>query len=105
MGGPLQGGYSNRNRESCRSSDHNIRPVETGYITVEQAWGRVTRGASKTGTIYLTIHNTSSNDDLLLAVDSINVQTTAIMRAALSTALPVWNHCQWESHCRTIAKL
>lgn len=53
-------------------------PWKLGDITVEQAWARVTPGGSRTGAIYLTIHNKSSTDDLLLAVDSSAAQTTAV---------------------------
>ena len=53
-------------------------PWKLGDVVVEQAWARVTPGGSKTGAIYLTIHNKSANDDLLLAVDSNAAKTTAI---------------------------
>lgn len=53
-------------------------PWKLGDITVEQAWARVTPGVSRTGAIYLIIHNKSPNDDLLLAVDSSAAQTTAV---------------------------
>jgi copper(I)-binding protein len=70
-------------------------PWKLGNITVEQAWGRVTPGGSRTGAIYLIIHNTSPNDDLLLAVDSSAAQTTAVHESrivdgvASMEALPV----------------
>ena len=53
-------------------------PWKLGEVVVEQAWARVTPGGSKTGAIYLTIHNKSANDDLLLAVDSSAAKTTAV---------------------------
>lgn len=53
-------------------------PWKLGEITVEQAWARLTPGGAKTGAIYLTLHNKSANDDLLLAVDSAAAQTTAL---------------------------
>jgi copper(I)-binding protein len=53
-------------------------PWRLGEITVEQAWARVTSGGAKTGAIYLTLHNKSANDDLLLAVYSAAAQTTAL---------------------------
>ena len=53
-------------------------PWQLGEITVEQAWARFTPGGAKTGAIYLTLHNKSANDDLLLAVDSAAAQTTAL---------------------------
>lgn len=53
-------------------------PWKLGDVVVEQAWARVTPGGSKTGAIYLTIHNKSATEDLLLAVDSSAAKTTAI---------------------------
>jgi copper(I)-binding protein len=53
-------------------------PWKLDDVTVEQAWARITPGGSRTGAIYLTIHNKSPNDDLLLAVDSSAAQTTAV---------------------------
>lgn len=53
-------------------------PWKLGDIIVEQAWARVVPGGAKTGAVYLTIHNKSPNDDVLLAVDSAASRTTAI---------------------------
>ncbi len=53
-------------------------PWKLGEVVVEQAWARVTPGGSRTGAIYLIIHNKSTTDDLLLAVDSSAAKTTAI---------------------------
>lgn len=53
-------------------------PWKLGEVVVEQAWARITPGGSKTGAIYLTIHNKAATDDLLLAVDSSAARTTAI---------------------------
>ncbi len=53
-------------------------PWKLGDVVVEQAWARVTPGGSRTGAVYLTIHNKSANDDLLLAVDSAAAETTAV---------------------------
>jgi hypothetical protein len=53
-------------------------PWRLGEVVVEQAWARVTPGGSRTGAIYLTIHNKAATDDLLLAVDSSAARTTAI---------------------------
>jgi len=59
-------------------------PWKLGDITVEQAWSRITPGGSKTGAIYLTIHNKSPNDDLLLAVDSSAAQSTAVHESRIA---------------------
>lgn len=53
-------------------------PWKFGDIVVEQAWARLVPGAARTGAVYLTIHNKSGQDDLLLAVDSPAAGTTAI---------------------------
>lgn len=53
-------------------------PWKIEGILVEQAWARVMPGGSRTGAVYLTIHNTSLTDDLLLAVDSAAAQSTAV---------------------------
>ena len=53
-------------------------PWKLGDVIVEQAWARVAPGGSRTGAVYLTIHNKSATDDLLLAVDSNAAKTTAI---------------------------
>lgn len=45
-------------------------PWKLGDVVVEQASVRVSPDGAKTGAVYLTIHNKSGNDDLLLAVDS-----------------------------------
>lgn len=56
-------------------------------ILIEQAWARVQPGGSRTGAIYLTIHNTSLNDDLLLAVDSKAARTTAVHKTEVSNGV------------------
>ena len=53
-------------------------PWQFGDIVVEQAWARLVPGAAGTGAVYLTIHNKSGQDDLLLAVDSPAARTTAV---------------------------
>lgn len=53
------------------------RPWRLGDIVVEQAWARVVPGA-RTGAVYLTIHNKTGEDDLLLAVDSPAATSTAV---------------------------
>jgi copper(I)-binding protein len=53
-------------------------PWRLGDVVVEQAWARVVPGGAKTGAVYLTIHNKSANDDLLLAVDSSAAASTAV---------------------------
>ncbi len=60
------------------ASDKTGGPWKLGDIVVEQAWARLAPGGSRTGAVYLTIHNKSSSDDLLLAVDSSVAQTTAV---------------------------
>ena len=63
---------------SALAAESTAGPWKLGNIVVEQAWARVTPGGSRTGAIYLTIHNKSPDDDLLLAVDSSVAQTTAV---------------------------
>lgn len=53
-------------------------PWKLGDIIVEQAWARVTPGGARNGAVYLTIHNKSPDEDLLLAVDSDAAKTTAL---------------------------
>jgi len=53
-------------------------PWKLGDIVVEQAWARLAPGAAKTGAVYLTVHNKSDQDDLLLAVDSPVAKSTAV---------------------------
>lgn len=52
-------------------------------ILIEQAWARVIPGGSNTGAVYLTIHNTSLTDDLLLAVDSPAARETAVHQSVV----------------------
>lgn len=52
-------------------------------IFVEQAWARVIPGGSKTGAVYLTIHNTAQTNDLLLAVDSPAASHTAVHQSVV----------------------
>lgn len=49
-----------------------------GDIVVEQAWARLAPGGAGTGSVYLTVHNKSGQDDLLLAVDSNDAESTAV---------------------------
>lgn len=53
-------------------------PWQLGDIFVEQAWARLAPGGSGMGTVYLTVHNMSGQDELLLAVDSPIAKSTAI---------------------------
>jgi copper(I)-binding protein len=53
-------------------------PWKLGDIVVQQAWARVVPGGARTGAVYLTLHNKSAYEDLLLAVDSAAAQTTAL---------------------------
>lgn len=53
-------------------------PWKIEGILIEQAWARVIAGGSNTGSVYLTIHNTSLTDDLLLAVDSPAARATSV---------------------------
>ena len=56
-------------------------------ILVEQAWARVQPGAMRNGSIYLTLHNISLTDDLLLAVDSKAARTTAVHKTQISNGV------------------
>lgn len=53
-------------------------PWVLGNIVVEQAWARRVPGGARTGVVYLTVHNKSGVEDLLLAVDSSAAKTTAV---------------------------
>lgn len=53
-------------------------PWKLGDIIVEQAWARLAPGGAGTGSVYLTVHNKSGQDDLLLAVDISLAELTAI---------------------------
>ena len=53
-------------------------PWKLGDIVVEQAWARLAPGGAGTGSVYLTVHNKSGQDDLLLAVDSNVAESTAV---------------------------
>lgn len=53
-------------------------PWKLGDIVVEQAWARLAPGGSGMGSVYLTVHNKSGQDDLLLAVDSSAARSTAV---------------------------
>jgi len=53
-------------------------PWKLGDIIVEQAWDRLAPGGAGTGSVYLTVHNKSGQDDLLLAVDISLAESTAI---------------------------
>jgi copper(I)-binding protein len=63
---------------SIAASNKAGGPWKLGDIVVGQAWARIVPGGSKTGAIYLMVHNKSSVDDLLLAVDSSAAKTTAV---------------------------
>lgn len=67
-------------------------PWALGNIVVEQAWARIVPGA-RSGAVYLTIHNKSGQDDLLLAVDSPAATTTAVhesvVKDGVATMAPV----------------
>lgn len=65
-------------------ADETSGPWKLGDVIVEQAWARVTPGGARTGAVYLTIHNKSANDDLLLAVDSSAAKTTAIHESRMN---------------------
>ena len=58
-------------------------PWKIEGILIEQAWARLSPGGAKTGAVYLTIHNTSLTDDLLLAVDSAAAQSTAVQQSVV----------------------
>jgi copper(I)-binding protein len=58
-------------------------PWKIEGILIEQAWARLSPGGAKTGAVYLTIHNTSLTDDLLLAVDSAAAQSTAVHQSVV----------------------
>lgn len=58
-------------------------PWKIEGILVEQAWARVLPGGSNTSAVYLTIHNTSLTDDLLLAVDSPAARETAVHQSVV----------------------
>ena len=58
-------------------------PWKIEGILIEQAWARVNPGGAKTGAVYLTIHNTSLTDDLLMAVDSAAATTTAVHQSVV----------------------
>lgn len=66
------------------ASTGNVLAAETGGpwkledIVVEQAWARLAPGGARTGAVYLTVHNKSGQDDLLLAVDSPVAKSTAV---------------------------
>jgi copper(I)-binding protein len=53
-------------------------PWRLGEVVVEQAWARVVPDGAKTGAVYLTIHNRSSEEELLFAVESDAAQSITI---------------------------
>lgn len=61
----------------------NGGPWKIEGILIEQAWARVVPGGSNSGAVYLTIHNTSLTDDLLLAVDSAAARETAVHQSVV----------------------
>lgn len=62
-------------------------PWTLGKIVVEQAWARRVPGGARTGAVYLTIHNKSGDEDLLLAVDSSIAGSTAVHETALTNGV------------------
>jgi copper(I)-binding protein len=54
---------------------------------VEQGWARLAPGAAKTGAVYLTVHNKSGQDDLLLAVDSPVAHSTAVHATTIESGI------------------
>jgi copper(I)-binding protein len=60
------------------AAEKTLGPWKLGDIVVEQAWARVVPGGARTGAVYLTLHNKSADEDLLLSVDSAAAQTTAL---------------------------
>jgi copper(I)-binding protein len=68
---------------AAASASETGGPWKLGDIVVEQAWARVVPGGARTGAVYLTIHNKSGLDDLLLAVDSSAARSTAIHKTEM----------------------
>lgn len=62
-------------------------PWKLGDIFVEQAWARLAPGGSGMGSVYLTLHNMSGQDDLLLAVDCSIAKSTAIYETNVTDGL------------------
>lgn len=90
------------------ASDKTGGPWKLGDIVVEQAWARLAPGGSRTGAVYLTIHNKSSSDDLLLAVDSSVAQTTAVHESKIvdgvATMEPLPLGVQMQSHNEVVMR-
>lgn len=80
-------------------------PWAFGSIVVEQAWAQAT---GNTAAAYLVIHNKSSVDDYLLAVDSPVAKTTAIHETVLADGVavtePVPGGIDMPSHAEVIMK-
>jgi copper(I)-binding protein len=91
---------------SALATEKASGPWKLGDIVVEQAWARVTPGGAKTGAIYLTLHNKSANDDLLLAVDSAAAQTTALheskVEGDIAKMVPVPGGLNLPSHSEVV---
>ncbi len=68
---------------TCLAEVKKGGPWKIEGILIEQAWARLSPGGAKTGAVYLTIHNTSLTDDLLLAVDSAAAQSTAVHQSVV----------------------
>ncbi len=68
---------------STFAEDKKGGPWKIEGVLVEQAWARVMPGGSKAGAVYLTIHNTSLTDDLLLAVDSPAARETSVHQSVV----------------------
>jgi len=68
---------------SLHAEEKKGGPWKIEGILVEQAWARIMPGGSKTGAVYLTIHNISLTDDLLLAVDSPAARESAVHQSVV----------------------
>lgn len=62
-------------------------PWRLGDIFVEQAWARLAPGGSSMGSVYLTVHNMSGQDDLLLAVNSSVAKSTAVFETSVKNGV------------------
>lgn len=64
-------------------------PWKFGQILIEQAWARIIRADPETAAVYLTINNKSSDDDVLLAVDSPAAQSSAVYASNAANGVAV----------------
>ncbi|MCA0433008.1 MAG: copper chaperone PCu(A)C [Proteobacteria bacterium] len=53
-------------------------PWSLGDIVVEQAWARLLPGDERKAAVYLTVHNKSGDEELLIAVDSPAAGATSV---------------------------